>query len=231
MRGFTDIHSHFVYGVDDGARTRAEMEAMLDAAYADGIAAVFATPHVTPGVRAFASERFARHLEEARAYCRERGYGIALHEGAEILYTPAIERIALERRLPELGRTGYVLVEFAPEIGYSEMDGAIGVLRRAGYAVILAHVERYWCLYSWKNAAKLREKYGVKYQVNCSTIVEGCSFFRGMKLRQWFEEGLVDCVASDAHGSRKRPFQMRAAYRALRDVYGRKYADRLTKLL
>ena len=69
------------------------------------------------------------------------------------------------------------------------------------------------------------------YQVNCSTIVEGCSFFRGMKLRQWFEEGLVDCVASDAHGSRKRPFQMRAAYRALRDVYGRKYADRLTKLL
>ena len=53
-----------------------------------------------------------------------------------------------------------MLVEFVPEIGYSEMDGAIGVLRRAGYAVILAHVERYRCLYSWKNAAKLREKYG-----------------------------------------------------------------------
>ena len=32
MSGFTDYHAHFVYGVDDGARTREEMFAMLDAA-------------------------------------------------------------------------------------------------------------------------------------------------------------------------------------------------------
>ena len=35
MSGFTDYHAHFVYGVDDGARTREEMFAMLDAAAAD----------------------------------------------------------------------------------------------------------------------------------------------------------------------------------------------------
>ena len=34
MSGFTDYHAHFVYGVDDGARTREEMFAMLDAAAA-----------------------------------------------------------------------------------------------------------------------------------------------------------------------------------------------------
>ena len=32
MSGFTDYHAHFVYGVDDGAQTREEMYAMLDAA-------------------------------------------------------------------------------------------------------------------------------------------------------------------------------------------------------
>ena len=37
MSGFTDYHAHFVYGVDDGARTREEMFAMLDAAAADGV--------------------------------------------------------------------------------------------------------------------------------------------------------------------------------------------------
>lgn len=31
MRGFTDIHAHFVYGVDDGARTPEDMYRMLDA--------------------------------------------------------------------------------------------------------------------------------------------------------------------------------------------------------
>lgn len=38
MSGFTDIHAHFVYGMDDGAQNRTDMKAMLDAAHADGIA-------------------------------------------------------------------------------------------------------------------------------------------------------------------------------------------------
>lgn len=32
MSGFMYYHAHFVYGVDDGAQTREEMYAMLDAA-------------------------------------------------------------------------------------------------------------------------------------------------------------------------------------------------------
>ena len=47
MRGFTDIHAHFVYGVDDGAKTPEDMYRMLDAANADGITCLFATPHAT----------------------------------------------------------------------------------------------------------------------------------------------------------------------------------------
>ena len=50
MSGFTDYHAHFVYGVDDGARTREEMFAMLDAAAADGVTRLFATSHSTPGM-------------------------------------------------------------------------------------------------------------------------------------------------------------------------------------
>ena len=34
---FSDIHSHFVYGMDDGAQTLENMEAMQDAAAADGV--------------------------------------------------------------------------------------------------------------------------------------------------------------------------------------------------
>ena len=48
MSGFTDYHAHFVYGVDDGAQTREEMYAMLDAAAADGVRHLFATSHSTP---------------------------------------------------------------------------------------------------------------------------------------------------------------------------------------
>lgn len=50
MSGYTDIHTHFVYGVDDGARTKRDMEAMLEAGYTDGITILLVTPHVMPEI-------------------------------------------------------------------------------------------------------------------------------------------------------------------------------------
>ncbi|MFR5854611.1 MAG: CpsB/CapC family capsule biosynthesis tyrosine phosphatase [Lachnospiraceae bacterium] len=44
MMKFADVHSHFVYGVDDGAKTQEEMKAMLDAAWQDDVTTLVATP-------------------------------------------------------------------------------------------------------------------------------------------------------------------------------------------
>lgn len=57
--GYRDIHSHYLYGLDDGTKTKQEMEAMLDAAQADDISSLFATPHVIPGVRFFDFSAYA----------------------------------------------------------------------------------------------------------------------------------------------------------------------------
>lgn len=89
MSGFTDYHAHFVYGVDDGAQTREEMYAMLDAAAADGVRHLFATSHSTPGMEHFPQEVYDRHLAFARDYCAQKGYDLKLEHGSELLYTPA----------------------------------------------------------------------------------------------------------------------------------------------
>ena len=93
MSGFTDYHAHFVYGVDDGAQTREEMYAMLDAAAADGVRHLFATSHSTPGMERFPQEVYDRHLALARAYCTQKGYDLKLEHGSELLYTPARYRL------------------------------------------------------------------------------------------------------------------------------------------
>ena len=93
MSGFTDYHAHFVYGVDDGARTREEMFAMLDAAAADGVTRLFATSHSTPGMEPFPRDVYQRHLDFARAYCAEKGYDLMLESGSELLYTPAAAQL------------------------------------------------------------------------------------------------------------------------------------------
>ena len=116
MSGFTDYHAHFVYGVDDGARTREEMFAMLDAAAADGVTRLFATSHSTPGMEPFPRDVYQRHLDFARAYCAEKGYALMLESGSELLYTPAAAYAAAEHSLVTLGGTDWVLLEFVPDV-------------------------------------------------------------------------------------------------------------------
>ena len=229
--GFMDIHSHFVYGMDDGAQTKSEMEAMLDAAYADGIAFLYATPHVTPGVHPFDEALYRRHLAEARQYCWEKQYYMRLYAGAEVMYTPAMERYAAQKRLPTLGDTHRVLMEFTPRIPFREMEAAARLLEDAGYRLVVAHMERYACLAQGQNARRLRDGHAVSYQVNTSSVIGGRGFLSDRRLTGWLQEGLIDFVASDAHDCRCRPYQMRAAYHALREQCTRAYARRVTGLI
>ena len=227
MRGFTDIHAHFLYGVDDGPRSKAEMEGMLDAAYADGITSLFATPHATPGVYPFNHALMRQRLTEARAYCQAKGYQMQLYAGAEIMFTPALERIAMERQLPTLADSASILLEFVPDISYWELDSAIDMLTRSGYSVILAHFERYACLFHRKNAYRLKDRYDLRYQVNCNSILNSKGIIKDYHLGMWLKSELVDFVATDAHDTRRRPFQINAAYAALRQKYRKAYVDML----
>lgn len=94
MMKFADVHSHFVYGVDDGAKTQEEMKAMLDAAWQDDVTTLVATPHRTPGVHPFDEALFERRLAEARDYCQLRSYamnlwgrgGNSVHPGVGAVY-------------------------------------------------------------------------------------------------------------------------------------------------
>lgn len=230
MRGFRDIHSHFVYGVDDGARERSEMEIMLDAAHKDRVVSLVATPHVTPGLSPFDEASFSRHFDEAREYCQSCGYEITLYAGAEILYTPAIQNYVSRHRLPTLGNSNAVLMEFVPDVSYTEMQEALELMERYGYLAILAHVERYKCLYHRKNIKRIKDNFDVRYQMNCRTVYGKNGFWQGYCIGKWLKEGYIDCVSSDAHNMTTRPFGMRRAYRALRESVGKAEARRMVGL-
>lgn len=229
MSGFIDLHAHIIYGVDDGAQTREDMYDMLDAAAADGVSTLFATSHCTPGLHRFPEEVYERHLALAKEYCRAKGYDLQLYPGAELMYTPALHNAIREKELPTLGGTGWVLLELMPDVSGREIEDAIELLSRVGYLTLLAHIERYDCLYHGSLLNRLRERYPIRCQVNCSTVVDGVSgFFRGRTVRSWFRDGLVDAVSSDAHGCRHRRTRMREAYDTLVRTVGSAEADRLT---
>ena len=226
---FSDIHTHFVYGMDDGAQTAQEMEAMLDAAAADGVGRLIATPHMTPGVQPFAAERFAAHLAQARAYCLRRGYGLMLEAGAEMLYTPAFSQYLARHSLPPLGDSRQTLLEFAPDIPFAEIVEAAKLLERNGYVPVLAHVERYRAL-AGGNLRRLRAQSAARFQVNGSAVLGREGLLRGLRVRRWLRAGLIDYVASDSHDCQTRKTCMQSAYAALEKSVGAEYAGQLVGL-
>lgn len=228
MKGFADIHSHFLYGLDDGAKTKADMESMLDAAYENGIRTLYATPHVVLGVYPFDEALYQQRIEAARAYCRQKQYPICICTGAELMYTPALNQYAIDGNLPVLGNSDHVLIEFSPDVSYDELCDAAALIGSCGYTVVLAHAERYPCLYRGNRAARLRREHNVQLQVNCGSVIWCRGFFRRRMLNRWFRLRLIDCVASDAHDSHVRPMQMKQAHEWLSRKYGEAYAAELT---
>lgn len=227
MSNFVDLHHHLIYGVDDGAKSMENMQLMIFRAADEGVTELVCTSHATPGYEPFPMETYLAHLEEARAFIREREIDMRLHAGCEILYTDAAARMLREGKLPTLAGSHAVLVEFSPDASFRQLTEAASAIGMAGCEALFAHVERYEALRSLKNVRTLREEYGVSMQMNANTVIGKQGFFTGRWVRHMLEGGYIDCIATDAHNLSSRPCRMRRCHELLQEKYGQELADEL----
>ncbi|GHU67161.1 tyrosine protein phosphatase [Clostridia bacterium] len=219
---FIDIHCHLLPGIDDGSRDWDMTEVMLRQAWDNGITKIIATSHADPARREFPLLKYTETLDKANALSRQKELGVELLPGCEIMYAEGItERLLGEQRIPCLAGTRHVLVEFYPDVRYDTILAALIHLANAGYAAILAHIERYECLYKrYDRIAELRAA-DAKLQVNCNTIIKPAGFFAKRYIDRLLSDNLIDCLATDAHSSDVRRINMKEAY----DVIIKSYKD------
>ena len=226
---FCDVHSHVIWGVDDGAAAFERAQQLLRECEKDGIDTIITTPHVTPGRQPFPEERYLRHFEDTQRWLSDNGIAIRLYRGAEILYTSSYTgRFLQERRLRGLAELPYILMEFMPGDPLERIRKALMEIGCAGYTPVIAHIERYACLKKTETAAELKAEFGALIQVNAHTVTEKPPFFRKKFIRGLFEEELVDFVGTDTHDMDSRHPNMTAAYEKLSDWLGEDKARALT---
>lgn len=229
MNGFIDIHHHFLYGVDDGAENKIEMQKMLVDAESDGICEIIATPHITPGIVPYSVELFEMQVEEARTFIRSFGIELDVLLGSEVMHTFQTQRFLSEHSIPTLGKTDKILIEFATNVTAFEIEDAILTVLRAGYLPILAHIERYACLMNARHRlVDLKKEYDVFYQVNADCILRGRDYVTNKTIKRSIQEGLIDYVATDAHNVRRRGTNMQNVYNKICELFGQDAANRLT---
>ena len=95
-----------------------------------------------------------------------------------------------------------------------------------GYRPILAHFERYRCLREWERLDELKER-GTLLQMNFDTLLFGGSVFHRNPWKKAIENGLVDYLGSDCHGTHFRPLETARAVRRLTSWIDPASADEL----
>ena len=227
---YTDIHSHVIWGVDDGAETKEETFKMLRDAVADGIDRIICTPHVTAGVYEFPEEVFQAHYAEAEEYIRTEGLPLRLYRGAELLWTEITPRLLREGKAPVMAGTKYAMIEFSPTDSREKIYDALQKVAGAGFIPIIAHMERYPAIGKVSQVKEMRSRFRALVQINARSLTRKMPLLRRSFFDGIFKEELVDFVATDTHAMPGRETCMTAGMTALKEKYGEEAERRIREM-
>ena len=196
-----DVHAHILPGVDDGARDMDEALKMLKCAASQGIRAVIATPHCSRRRGVSGLESLLDALQES---IRKEYPDFALYPGQETYYHEELAECLNQGKALTMAGSRYVLVEFDPGVSYEYLFRGIRSLLYAGYFPVLAHVERYGCLYHEERFAELNDA-GCVYQMNYNSLEGRWTDRRVRWCRKQVRSGRISFLGTDMHRMDFRP--------------------------
>ncbi|MFO0676431.1 MAG: CpsB/CapC family capsule biosynthesis tyrosine phosphatase [Polyangiaceae bacterium] len=143
MRGFVDLHSHWVSAIDDGVRSEDAGIRLLAGLKRVGFDVVVATPHMRPGM--FDNDRtsLAKAYDAMLPAVRATPHLPEVHLASEHYFDDVVfRRLVAGEGLPYPNRKA-VLVEFPPTAFPMNVQRRFFDLKRVGLTPVLAHPERY----------------------------------------------------------------------------------------
>lgn len=193
---FVDIHSHLLYGLDDGAKSIEDTKFLIQELQNIGCAQFITTPHTTPLVWENTKEGIVNQYEKVLGELSLNSS--SLRVASEYLMDDSfLKRLETEKLLTL--KDNYVLVEMSyinPPIQLYEI---ILELNSQGYQPVLAHPERYNFYKNDYGSFKRLKQAGCLFQMNLlsatgyygSGITEVADYL--------LKENMYDFVGSDVH--------------------------------
>lgn len=208
LPGMTDVHTHLLPAVDDGAASRADAIAILRDLQEAGITRAFCTPHVMADLprngHSFLQEQFAAFLP---GYSTETlgipcpgdtllpSKSISLNLAAEYMLDHAFFSRLEEGLLTYNGN--HVLLETSYLSAPSCLENLLYEVSLRGYRPIVAHPERY--LYIEPERYLALKNSGCLFQLNLFSL---CGYY-GKNVQQrseWLlKKGYYEFVGTDTH--------------------------------
>ena len=219
-----DVHSHILYGIDDGAKSLDDSIKILESACKNGVNTIFVTPHYIEKSRFIASNKIK---EEILNRVEESFKGnIKLILGNEIYMSENISNLLKEDLIKPLGNSKYLLIELPVYNEFPDLENYLFLLRDKGYKIIIAHPERYYYFKKDFNKFLKLVKQGIYFQGNYMSLYD----IYGKSTKKLFVKILkhhcYSFMASDIHTPKQDYYaKLDAAKKKIAKMTNKNYAS------
>ncbi|MEM0992968.1 MAG: CpsB/CapC family capsule biosynthesis tyrosine phosphatase [Bacteroidota bacterium] len=198
----TDMHSHLIPGIDDGAQSLEDAVALIRGLQALGYEKIITTPHIYKEYYPNTSDVILRGLDGLRVHLQSIGIDIDIAAAAEYFMDEHFEALMKKGDLLSFGDQ-YVLVEMSFYYETPKVFEYIFELCSKGYRPILAHPERYvYYANTFDKYHDFKER-GCLLQMNLLSLTG----YYGKPVQQnalrLAKSGLLDFVGTDLHKERQ----------------------------
>ena len=221
----TDIHTHIIPGVDDGSEDMGTSIIMAEMAIDSGVDTIITTPHCNQSgmYENYVSDELMMRMEEFRNEIARENIDLKIGFGMEIFCTRDVPRLLKEKKLLTLNGSRYALVEFGFRLDASRMERMLFPILDSGFVPIIAHPERYSRLQPEIIDDWIHEGMGI--QINKGSVFGRFGRDAYNFAHILLQNGLVSCIASDAHGVESRTTDMGDISDFLSTEYSEELAD------
>ncbi len=219
-----DLHSHILYGIDDGASSLDESKKIIESAIKNGVNHIFATSHYvdesTFEVDNSQKNQLLSQLKEI--YSKQ----VNLYLGNEIYISDNIIDLIKDNKIATLANSNYILIELPVYNEYPDLDRYLFYLQSNGFQIIIAHPERYYYFQNDFEKVLSLCKRGIYFQGNFMSLYGNY----GEKAKKLFIKILkhrcYSFVGSDIHSPRSHAYdKMHEAYKKCIKLTTTTYAD------
>lgn len=194
-----DLHSHILYGIDDGAKTLEDSINMLKEASNHGVTDIVLTSHYIKESRFAANqEKRKKIFNELKEKIQEQNIDINIYLGNEVYIDEGIPELLTEE-VSTINDTNYMLIEFPLNYEYSMLDEVIFELKSNGIIPIIAHPERYICYYDNLDFFKELIKEGCILQGNIASLEKKYGKHARKMLIKLLKNDMIKLLGSDSH--------------------------------
>ena len=200
-----DMHSHIIYGIDDGSKSKEMTLEMLKLSIECGVKKIVATPHYMKGRFNVEYSEVKDKVNELRQMVSEEKLDIEIYYGQEVYYRENILEYYEEGAIGTINDSRYMLIELPMmEFDVNSVIDNLYELTLKGIIPIIAHPERYIPFIKKPSLINDFIKEGYLFQLNAGSIVG--DFGKEVKklALNYLGNGVYYICGSDAHSDGKR---------------------------